>query len=849
MESPTINCNSTEQLTTDYSSLTSEQMIVATLNLFCGEGITEIRCLDAGGRKKKTDSGYFDDFGKASKFIQQYVQDKRTKGVYFVLNEVPTELLARAANRFEEFATVTTSDKVITSRRWLHVDCDPIRPSGISSTNQQVQQSIERAAGVAEWMRSQGLCEPITAMSGNGAHLHFPICLPNDPDSLALIAGVLGTLKAMFSDDAVSINTTVSNAAGICRLYGTIARMGDSTEDRPHRMARLLSVPDYLRHGTGEVCNVDALRAVAAMSDETKSPNGKPVVSTSQPETSGMRPRVLLDAYLQDNGIEFKIEPDGDVTKYMIECPFNPEHTSAYIGQFDSGAVFFKCSDNSCVNKNWQSVKRKLGKPKGIHYDPPKKDRREKEYSRPVAGDGQELPATGERSYDNTDLNDIGNAQHYATNYENDLRYCAAWKKWLVWDGCRWKIDDEGRPLKLAKELVHTMFNDAIELRGGEVFKHVCETARLSRLNALITLAGPELPIRVDELDQDGWILNCRNGVVDLKSGELKPHDRTKGITKLCPTEFNLDAESPVWNQFLHDVFNGDKDLISFVQRLFGYYLSGDVSEQKLALFYGTGANGKSTLLNAFMDTIGPDYTMQSMPDFLMEKKIESHPTEKASLFGKRFVSCVETDASRKLAESTVKMLTGGERIMARRMKEDFWEFDPTHKLVLCTNHKPIISGTDHGMWRRLLLVPFLQRFDGERQDKQLPEKLKAESAGILAWAVRGCLEWQRIGLNPPASVTGATEDYRSSEDIFGRFIADCCVVTKAGAVPFKHLYARLEQWTNDGGDFLPNKKAVGIWLEENGFEKYSANGRHYRGLMLRETSSEVDIEDPFLRS
>ena len=182
-------------------------------------------------------------------------------------------------------------------------------------------------------------------------------------------------------------------------------------------------------------------------------------------------------------------------------------------------------------------------------------------------------------------------------------------------------------------------------------------------------------------------------------------------------------------------------------------------------------------------------------------------------------------------------------------MREDFWEFDPTHKLVLCTNHRPIISGTDHGIWRRLLLVPFLQRFDGERQDKQLPEKLKAERAGILAWAVRGCLEWQRIGLNPPASVTGATEDYRSSEDTFGRFIADCCVVGKAFAVRFSQLYARLAEWATDAGEFLPAKRDVGAWLTDNGYEKYSANGRHYRGLMVRETSTSEDIEDPFLRS
>jgi|GEM_PF-911450 len=453
-----------------------------------------------------------------------------------------------------------------------------------------------------------------------------------------------------------------------------------------------------------------------------------------------------------------------------------------------------------------------------------------------------ELPTVA-RSYDATNLNDIGNAEYFAGVYRNELRYCAAWGKWLVWDGARYKLDDDKSPLKLAMDLVGRMFGDALHHKGSDVFKHVVGSANAGRLRAMLDLAGSLLPIKFDELDINPWLLNCLNGMIDLKSGELLPHDRKFGITKLCPTEFVKDAKSPAWSRFLTAVFAGDEELIQFVQRLFGYFLTGDISEQKLALFFGTGANGKSTLLNAFMDAIGPDYSMQCLPDFLMEKKGESHPTEKASLFGMRFVSCTETEGSRRLAEATVKMLTGGERIMARRMREDFWQFNPTHKLVLCTNHKPIIKGTDHGIWRRLLLIPFLQQFDGQNQNKQLPEQLRAESKGILAWAVQGCLDWQRVGLNPPDIVSNATEDYRRSEDILGRFLADCCVRSLAVSVRFSKLYESLEQWANDSGDFLPSKRAAGMWLDENGFERYSANGRCYRGLMLNAAS---DVSDPF---
>jgi len=453
-----------------------------------------------------------------------------------------------------------------------------------------------------------------------------------------------------------------------------------------------------------------------------------------------------------------------------------------------------------------------------------------------------------DRSYNQTDRNDIGNSKYFADTYRDELRYCVPWKKWHCWDGCRWKIDDEDRSLKLAKELTTKMFLDVLDHRGdndgvGVALKHVCATAKLDRLKAMITLAGPDIPIRVSEMDTNHWILNCTNGLADLKTGRLLPHDRRLAITKLCPSEFQPDAESPLWKQFLRDVFIDD-ELIQFIQRLFGYCLTGDVSEQKLPIFFGTGANGKSTLLNAFMDTVGMDYTMQCMPDFLMKKKWEGHPTENARLFGQRFVSCVETDASCDLAESKVKMLTGGERINARRMKEDFWQFDPTHKIVLCTNHRPVIKGTDEGIWRRVLLVPFRQHFDESRQDKHLLEKLKNERVGILAWAVRGCLEWQRIGLNPPKLVCEATAEYRKSEDLIGRFLEHRCIFNRAHSIKFSDLYNALESFGRDSGDVVPDKRTVGIRLAERGFEKFTSNGTHYRGLLLRNSESPVvDVE------
>lgn len=438
------------------------------------------------------------------------------------------------------------------------------------------------------------------------------------------------------------------------------------------------------------------------------------------------------------------------------------------------------------------------------------------------------------RSYDLQDRNDIGNAVYFAKLHAGRLRHVHAWKKWLVWDGCRWKVDDDGAPTRLATETVQKMFAEGLESGDGKIRKFASKTAHAPRLQAMVNLAASQLPVSVEDLDSNGWLLNCPNGTLDLRTGKLDPHQRWQNITWLCPTEYDPKARAPQWSRFLMSVFDNDESLIEFLQRLLGYCLTADVSEQKLAILFGAGANGKSTMLNAFLDVVGSDYAMQAMPDFLMQKQGEAHPTGQASLFGKRFVACVETESSRKLAESTVKLLTGGERIRARRMREDFWEFEPTHKLILCTNHKPVVTGTDHGIWRRLLLVPFAKRFEGRAIDRRLPEKLKVEAPGILAWLVRGCMEWQDKGLQPPPVVTQATQAYRSQEDVIGQFVSDACELAKTSTSRFKDLYSALSRWCEDSGEAVPSTRKFGAWLSGQGHESFSSNGRCYRGIDLK---------------
>jgi putative DNA primase/helicase len=312
----------------------------------------------------------------------------------------------------------------------------------------------------------------------------------------------------------------------------------------------------------------------------------------------------------------------------------------------------------------------------------------------------------------------------------------------------------------------------------------------------------------------------------------------------LCPTNFNPDAPSYHFDRFLEGVFDGHGPTIDFLQRLFGYCLTGDVREQILPVFHGVGSNGKSTLLTAIGDTLGTDFSAAAPPSLLIEKKTDSHPTELASLFGRRLVIAQETNAGARLAEDTIKKLTGTDIISARRMREDFWDFAPTHKVVLVTNHRPRVVGTDHAIWRRLVLVPFARKFwnpdnsetgpDDLKQDKTLAAKLAAERDGILAWMVRGCLDWQRGGLRIPDSVRAATAEYRTEQDTLGRFVASCCCINQGVKVKFSSLYDELEKWCNEGGDNLPSRRFVGTWLKESGYQERTNNGRWYLGIGLK---------------
>jgi putative DNA primase/helicase len=398
--------------------------------------------------------------------------------------------------------------------------------------------------------------------------------------------------------------------------------------------------------------------------------------------------------------------------------------------------------------------------------------------------------------------------------------------KFFVWSGRHWRQDDLKEVEQRVKETQRSLYECALTRlkKLGDPGADEMKKEKAKKLLAVVKhcldweaqkkiTAWPGVPILPAQLDADPFVLNCLNRTLDLKTGELLPHRREDLLSKLAPVEYDPGARCPLWLSCLDTWMDGRTGLIDYLQRVTGYALTGDVGEQCLWFFHGGGQNGKTVYLRTILEMLG-DYAVTGVDDLLLQKRHQSHPTERASLFGRRFVVTIEQDQGRKLAEALMKSLTGGDKITARRMREDFWDFGPTHKIFLAANHKPEIQGQDLGTWRRIKLVPWDRKIAEDRKDTNLLVKLKAEWPGILAWAVRGCLAWQRDGLQEPPEVTDATAAYRAEQNLLGEFLTERCTINRELRVRAGVLHDAYEKWTGQ----TVTRNAFATLMEANGY-------------------------------
>jgi len=461
-----------------------------------------------------------------------------------------------------------------------------------------------------------------------------------------------------------------------------------------------------------------------------------------------------------------------------------------------------------------------------------------------------DLPQNGFIARDGENLTDLGNARRLVKQFGDKIRFCHEGKRWYRYTGMRWKPDTDGAVERLAKKIARRLSGQSA-VEGSDISqKRITAWAMASesrgRITAMIDLAKSELGIPVDlaELDSDPWLLNFRNGTVDLRTGKLRKHEPADLCTKIIPFEFEPDAACPLFKKFLRRIFDNNVALIQFVQRAFGYSLTGSTREQVILVFWGSGANGKSTLLETIRAGLG-DYACTADSSLLMTKTHDGVRNDVARLAGARFVSTGETEAGRYLSEALVKQLTGSDKVTARFLYSEFFEFDAQFKVFLATNHKPIIRGNDNAIWRRIRLVPFLISIPDSEQDKSLSLKLRKELPGIIAWAVRGCLRWQEIGLTQPEEVLTATQAYRNEMDILGAFLRDRCLEGEGFGVTARELYATYRVWCETNGERPLTQQRFGVALADRGFRRSrTGRARFWLGLQCRNTGDANDAGD-----
>lgn len=399
------------------------------------------------------------------------------------------------------------------------------------------------------------------------------------------------------------------------------------------------------------------------------------------------------------------------------------------------------------------------------------------------------------------------NGRRLVAKFGEDIHYVAAWKQWIIWDGRRWKpglLEIEAR----AKETADTLFKEigkhVADKEDKSVIARMIDFAKRSNnksgVASMIVMARsePGIEVSVGELDTDVWLLNVQNGTIDLRTGALREHRKEDLLTKISPVTFDARAECPTWERFVASIYNDDADLIRYMQRNIGYALTGSQQEQICLILWGGGSNGKSTKVRTLQAMLGADYAIKATAELLKQKNSETHPTDRADLFGIRLAACMETEHGDRLAEAFIKELTGGDAIRTRRLYENNFEFPPTHHLWICTNHKPVIIGRDHGIWRRIKLIPFQVVIPDDKQDKRLPEKLAAELPGILNWAIAGCMDWQRDGMREPECVKAATKEYANESDDVGKFIAEHCETGPGFLAPSTALWQAYQAATGD---------------------------------------------------
>ena len=445
-------------------------------------------------------------------------------------------------------------------------------------------------------------------------------------------------------------------------------------------------------------------------------------------------------------------------------------------------------------------------------------------------------------------FDDMGNAERIFDAYGGFIRYSYTDKRWLYYDTRKWCMDTTGEIERAAEQAIKAldadepMYARAAELddesgdgEGKKLYKAYLAHKKYSRSNrgkkAMLDELRHKIPISPMQTDIDGMLLNTPTGIFDLREGVLRPHDPEAYITKIAHVEYDPTATCPTWERFLGEIFGGDTDLIIYVQRAVGYSMTASTVEQCVFFLHGSGSNGKSTFLSIVREMMG-DYTVNIQPETIMVKNSPGGAnSDIARLKSARLVTTVEPNEGARLNEGLLKQLCGEDPVTARRLYGEEFEFFPQFKLWMATNHRPLILGTDDGIWRRIMMIPFTVQIPDEKKDKHLAGKLRRELPGIFNWAIEGCRKYQESGLQEPRSVRGSTMEYRKDMDAIQQFIDECC--EQSGECPAVSLYSAYSDWAKRNHQYEMNNNVFGRKMSERYVKQKTRNGAVYIGIKL----------------
>jgi putative DNA primase/helicase len=448
---------------------------------------------------------------------------------------------------------------------------------------------------------------------------------------------------------------------------------------------------------------------------------------------------------------------------------------------------------------------------------------------------------------------EVGNSERFISQHGDRLRFIPETGHWIGWDPSGWSTLHTAEVWDFAKQTIRTIYDEAGDCKNTqgkhEALRWAWQSEREHQLRAMISLAGKDtrLAVSITDFDTDPLKVNCKNGIADLRTGELVKHSPDHLLLKQANVHYDAKAECPLWLSFLTSVFQEDQERISYMQRALGYSITGLTKEEVFFIAYGLGANGKTTLFETVLDIVGDHGISTEFDTFLNTDKTDVRNKEAIGrLKGRRYAIASETDSSKRLNEALLKKLTGQDTLIGGQLQKPVFSFQPTHKIWLLANHLPTVKDASHGFWRRVVVMPFNVRFEGQARDLNLREKLLRERDGIFAWLVEGAREYLKHGLGQvPKVCQAAVEEYKQDNDTLATFMRESTAVAKGHTIGARSLYDTYKRWAEKAGEYPRSEKSLALGLKERGYLKKDTNkGAVYLDLRLV-TELPVDLANP----